>query len=80
MNKSAPVHTDIFEQPVLEGSYVAVGRHNSLYICVVKKLNAKMIRVRNIRAKGTDVGGLVYSKETVKLSGEDIIAYILKHA
>jgi len=71
---------DILGQPLSEGSYVAVAHHNGLYVCVIKKITPKKLRVRNIKSSPESDGWLVYSTETVKLSGEDALAYILTYA
>lgn len=75
-------HTDILGQTLTEGCYVAAPRHNTMYICRVTKLNPKMIRIVNAKKSGyrSSDGWLVYPKETVKLSGEEAMLYILKYA
>lgn len=80
--KESVIHTDILGQELTEGCYVAAPRHNTMYICRVMKLNPKMIRVVNAKKSGfrADNGWLAYAKETVKLSGEEAMTYILKYA
>ena len=77
--KPQPIHTDILGQPLSEGNYVAISHHNAMHICAVTKLNPKMIRVRPITHKNGD-GYLIYSSQSVLLSGPDALAYILRHA
>ncbi|HEY6436616.1 MAG TPA: hypothetical protein VIY47_08500 [Ignavibacteriaceae bacterium] len=73
-------HLDILGQPVFEGAYVAVSHFNQLYICKVGKMTPKMIRAHPLKYLGRNSGWLKYTSETVILSGEDALAYILKHA
>lgn len=74
-------HKDILGQPLQEGNYVAVSHHNSMYVCQIRKLNPKMMRVfpieRGYRSKD---GFLKYADQSVLLSGEDAMVYILKYA
>lgn len=80
--KEPVIHTDILGQELIEGCYVAAPRSNAMYICKVTKLNPKMIRIVNAKksAYRSDVGWLVYPNETVRLTGEEAMAYILKYA
>jgi hypothetical protein len=81
-----PEQFDILGQPLEPGNYVAVGKGNAMYICQVCKITPKMIRAKLVNKKdhvyrGHDNDGmLIYSSNTVKLSGEDAVAYILKYA
>jgi hypothetical protein len=79
--KQAIVHEDILGQPLSEGNYVAISHHNMMYVCQVKKLNPKMMRVVPIQ-KGyrSDDGFLKYSDQCVLLSGPDALVYILKYS
>lgn len=81
MTKQKVEHKDILGQPLSEGNYVAISHHNAMHICQVRKLNPKMMRVVPIR-KGyrSDDGYLIYSTQSVLLSGPDALAYILTHA
>jgi hypothetical protein len=82
MAKDVPEHLDILGQPLAEGNYVAVSHHNMLQICEIKKLNPKMMRVVPIEksAYRRGAGHLVYSNQSILLSGPDAVAYILKYA
>lgn len=74
-------HYDILGQPVNEGSYVAISHRNSMHICQITKLNPKMIRVTPINESyHSDTDWLIYSNQSVLLSGPDALAYILTHA
>lgn len=81
-----PEQFDILGQPLDVGNYVAVGKGNAMYICRVCKITPKMIRAKLINKNDYVSGGhsesgmLIYSDNTVKLSGEDAIAYVLKYA
>lgn len=71
------VHKDKLGSSIFIGAYVAVADHNKLTICKVIKITNMMIRVVRV-GRQNDRGRLVYSSETVILSGEDVLAYILK--
>jgi len=75
-------HLDILGQTIQEGNYVAVSHKNLLQVCKVIRLNPKMMRVKPIKKdyyyRGD--GHLVYSNQTILLSGEEATAYILKYA
>lgn len=81
-----PTQFDILGQPLEVGNYVAVGKSNAMYICQVCKITPKMIRAKLVNKKEyvrgghSDDGMLIYSSNTVKLSGEDAVAYVLKYA
>lgn len=87
-SKTKIEQVDILGQILEIGNYVAVGKGNAMYICQVCKLTPKMIRAKPIRSQDShilgwsnkDNGVLIYSSNTVKLSGEDAVAYILKYA
>lgn len=80
-DKKQVTHLDKLGQELNIDNYV-VGCHcNTLYICRILKINKVMIRIQDIRHNKYDEGGwLVYPDQTVKLSGEDATAYILKYA
>ncbi len=81
MAKAQIVHKDILGQDLIEGNYVAASHHNSMYICRVIKITPKQIRIVNVKSNSRlDTGWLKYSSETVKLSGEDAMAFILTYA
>jgi hypothetical protein len=77
------IHLDKLGQELAEGNYVAGCHRNSMYICKIIKINKKMLRILDIKCTPStygDIGWLVYSCDTVKLSGEEATAYILKYA
>ncbi len=82
MAKEKIEHKDILGQPLSEGNYVAISHHNAMHICQVRKLNPKMMRVFPIGRTSyrADDGYLIYSNQSVLLSGPDALAYILRHA
>jgi hypothetical protein len=77
---------DILGQPLEVGNYVAVGKSNMLFIGQIVKITPKMIRAKAVNSKNvpyaarSEDGVLIYSDNTVKLSGEDAVAYVLKYA
>lgn len=81
MPKEQIEHVDILGQPLAEGNYVAISRHNEMYICQIKKITPKMMRAVTLHGYGsTGDGWLIYSKNTVLLSGPDAMLYILKYS
>ena len=82
MTKKTTEHEDILGQPITDGCYVAASHRNNMYVCKVIKVNPKMLRILDVKSKheSDQDGWLVYPSETVKLSGEDAIAFILKYA
>lgn len=84
MAKAVPEHKDILGQELKNGSYVAIARRNDMKICCIVKITPKQLRVVPIKGRmnrewaPTD-GWLVYPTDTVLLSGEDAVAYILKN-
>jgi len=82
MAKEKPEHLDILGQPLSEGNYVAVSHHNMLQVCQITKINPKMMRVIPVK-KGyysRKDGHLIYSHQSILLSGPDALAYILTYA
>ncbi len=78
--KKEIILNDVLGQRLTVGCYVAASHRNGLYICRVVKITAKMARVVHIKDKSKDPGGwLKYPSETVMLSGEDALSYILAH-
>jgi len=81
MVKEKIEHKDILGQPVSEGKYVAICHRNTMYVCQIMKLSAKMMRVNRIGNKYKDGDGwLIYPTDSVLLSGPDALAYILTHS
>lgn len=80
-DKNQVIHLDKLGQELNVGNYVVGCHHNSVYICRILKINKVMIRIQDIRHNKYDEDGwLVYPNQTVKLSGEDATAYILRYA
>ena len=79
--KEIPIHLDKLGQELSEGNYVVASHRNSMYICRIKKINKVMLRIMDVEHSGyASDGWLVYPGETVKLSGEEATAYILRYA
>ena len=79
--KEKPIHLDKLGQELAEGNYVAGCHRNTMYICKIVATHNVQIRIQDVKKSAfRDNGLLVYPRETVKLSGEDAIAYILKYA
>lgn len=78
--KEKIVHTDILGQEITDGCYVASSHRNTMHICKVIKISPKMLRIIDVKSKKPGDGWLAYPSETVKLSGEDAMAFILKYA
>jgi hypothetical protein len=72
------IHKDILGQELSEGCFVAVARHSELTICKVVKLHPRQMRVSLLGDSTTD--WLTYSSQCVKISGEEVMIYILKYA
>lgn len=76
-------HVDVLGQSIHENSYLAVARRNQLHICKIVKITSKMLRVIDVTTAVNSYskdGYLVYPSETVILSGEDAVMYILRYA
>jgi len=81
MAKEKVEHVDILGQPLAEGSYVAISRGNAMYICRIKRITPKMMRAAPVHGYGsTGDGWLIYSANSVLLSGPDAMVYILKYS
>jgi hypothetical protein len=80
MAKEAPEHVDILGQPLAEGNYVAISQSNIMYVCQIKKITPKQIRVCPIKGRYSETGWLKYPSDSVLLSGPDALAYILKNS
>ena len=79
--KEKPVHLDILGQEIIEGCYVTSCHGNQLYVCKVAKISPIKMRVMPINKDGwyAKEGWLTYPKDTVKISGEEAMIFILKH-
>jgi hypothetical protein len=82
MTDKIPEHVDILGQPLKEGSYVAVSQSNIMYVCQIKKVTPKQIRVCPIKGRYSPewAGWLKYPSDSVLLSGPDVLVYILKNS
>jgi len=81
MPKEVIEHVDILGQPLVEGSYVAISRGNAMYICRIKKITPKMMRAAPLTGYcHSPDGWLIYSQNSVLLSGQDAMVYILKYS
>ena len=81
MAKEKIEHVDILGQPLAEGNYVAISRHNAMYICRIVKITPKMMRAVTLHGYGSSGDGwLIYSQNSVLLSGADAMVYILKYS
>jgi hypothetical protein len=75
--KEKIIHFDILGQELEENCYVAAVHHRAMFVCKVLKVHSKMIRVSTINTSIKD-SWLTYPKDTVKLSTEDAMTFILK--
>ncbi len=82
MAKLITEHLDILGQPLSEGNYVAVSHRNALQVCQITKINPKMMRVIPVKKEymWRREGHLIYSHQSILLSGPDALAYILTYA
>lgn len=81
MAKEKVEQVDILGQPLEEGNYVAISRGNAMYICRIKRITPKMMRAAPLHGYGsTGDGWLIYSQNSVLLSGPDAMVYILKYS
>jgi len=82
MTKVRTEHLDILGQPLSEGNYVAVSHRNALQVCQITKINPKMMRVVPVQKqyRWRKDGHLIYSHQSILLSGPDALAYILTYA
>ena len=78
--KEPVVHKDIFGRVINEGSPVAFPHANGLYIGMVGKCSAKMVRVHPIAGYRSRDGMLKYPRECVTVEGSDVTFYILKNS
>lgn len=73
-------HVDILGQPISDNSYVVACHANTLYVCQVKKISPRMLRVCPVKGYYRREGWLKYPSDLIVLSGPDALAYILTHA
>lgn len=83
MAKEVTIHYDLLGQELSVGCYVVASRRgaysSTMCICKVTKLTPKKITIEDVK-KGYDSEWSTYPTETVKLSGEEATAFILKYA
>lgn len=73
-------HNDILGEPLALGNHVAVARHNSLHVCSILKMTPKQMRVVPVKnKKSSHEGWLVYPHDSLKVDGENALAYILRN-
>ncbi len=79
MPKEIPQHKDIIGRVLSVGDYVAYPYSNELLIGRVEKLNPRMINVTldDPRYRWLKLAKK-YSKDTIKIEGEDMMFYLLK--
>jgi hypothetical protein len=80
MAQPAPEHQDLLGRPIALGSTVAYPFHNSLTIGRVIKLNNKMIKVVNVKAKSAygRAGVNKYPQDCVVVDGAEVTMYLLR--
>ena len=75
-----PEHHDKLGRLLAEGDCVAFPSSNSLCIGTVIKVNPKMLKVKQLGATGYWARGTnKYPDDLVKLDGEEVTVYLLKH-
>lgn len=75
-----PDHRDKLGRPLAEGDCVAFPSSNSLCIGTIIKINPKMLKVKQLGATGYWARGTnKYPEDLVKLEGEEVTVYLLKH-
>ena len=85
MAKEIPKHFDLMNREIAKGSFVVaeLNKYRSFELCVVDKVNPKMLRVRSI---STNKWGWYYTTNKyptemmVVDNKDDITMYILKHS
>ena len=79
--KELPIHLDILGQELAVGNYVAGARptqySSSMVICKIVKVTPKKVYLETVKGKRE---WSTWPYETIKLSGEDVMAFILKYA
>lgn len=75
-----PDHYDKLGRLLSEGDCVAFPSSNSLCIGTIVKVNPKMLKVKQLGSTGYWARGTnKYPEDLVKLDGEDVTMYLLKH-
>jgi hypothetical protein len=85
MAKQLPQHYDLMGKEIVVGSFVVaeLNSYRKLELCVVDKINPKMIRLRAIHAnsRGSYYSTNKYPAETMVVDNEeDVTMYILKNS
>ena len=80
-SKTEIIHKDILGQDIAIGNYVAASRKfhysSEMSICRVIRTTPKKVFLENVKDKRE---WSTWPHETVKLSGEDVLAFILTYA
>lgn len=71
-------HYDILGDELKLGSYVSATYEDCLTICLITKICNKTVYIKPVI--GTGKPERTYSNETILISGQSALAYILKHA
>ena len=83
--KKGPIHCDLFGKEITVGSFVVaeLNTYRKMELCVVNKINPKMVRLRSIHANsyGRYYTANKYPNEMVLIENQDdITMYILKNS
>lgn len=85
MKKELPKHYDLMGKEIIAGNFVVseLSNYRKLELCVVDKINPKMIKLRSINSNrsGNYYRANKYPDEMMIVDNEDdITMYILKHS
>ena len=85
MAKEQPKHYDLMGKELVKDSFVVaeLNKYRSFELCVIEKVNPKMLRVRSISANkwGRHYTANKYPTEMMVIDNEeDITMYILKNS
>ena len=83
--KKGPAHCDLFGKEITVGSFVAaeLNTYRKLELCIVDKINPKMVRLRSIHANsyGRYYTANKYPVEIMIVDNEeDITMYVLRNS
>jgi hypothetical protein len=84
--KELPKHYDLMGKEIVEGSFVVsqLNNYRSLELCVVDKINPKMIRLRAIMSWGRSGAFYTTNKYPAEMmivdNEEDVTMYILRNS
>jgi len=85
MSKELPKHYDLMGKQIAEGGFVVseLNKYRHLELCVVDKINPKMIRLRAIIPQGRSGAYYTANKYPAEMmivdNEEDITMYILRN-